>query len=754
MKKILLVMFLSLLFTFSVHAQNTNVTATITDAGGQTWNNGTYTFNFIPKPQFNGTYRLSGAPYTPVAISGSLSSVGAFTSVPVPDNNLITPIGTQWTVTVCAQTQFICFTSGFLTITGASQTITSSVIPPAISTTCGPGAVAYADSEVNCSIGGQYYNLTNLGNRQCTAVTGNVCTTWISVGGGISAFNVKNYGAIGDAKKTKTAVASNGSSTITDPTASPWLATDIGKKIFCVLPPSSNIATGGPIATITGFTSASQISIAPATSFGNSAVNCVWFTQKETTAFLAAQAAATPTLASRDPNANSPTLGQPGNVSCPPGGYVVDAAFINIQGSSSNSLGPNFVGSGNNSCIIYISPDANPNGLVGGFISEYQVYKPKLSGFLVDCSGFLFNFAKPLVEFNNVTLASWNDIVITGCNNSGDNTGIFNVTGSGLVFTSSTIVAANQPGNTEPAFFCNNTNTIFIENALLSNSLTQNEVWNNCGARDSFSGPISVKNTLSDECGASPCIRMVNSVVAFDTVSMFAGLRVDGTSRAYLNAINVGEFSLNGANTVAIQEFAGSYVYATGSHIRGNGTSAAVDGPSTATFIDAGGNNFQNCTAVSCTDITVANVATLGFTGGIVPTFNLVPNALTQLGGRQIVRGLAPTFAVTGFGTGPTVTIGTGSSDAAGSVLITAGTAPGSSGTFTLTFSTATGAYGTNPPACIFGLLNGTGSWNALAQEPVIQTPTTTSVVGNWADNSVPLTAASTYGFVWSCYGK
>ncbi len=250
MKKLLLVIFLLLLFTFSVHAQNTNVTATITDAGGQTWNNGTYTFNFIPKPQFNGSYRLSGAPYTSVPVTGSLSSVGAFTSVPVPDNNLITPTGTQWTVTVCAQTQFICFTSGFLTITGASQTITSSVIPPAISTTCGPGAVAYADSEVNCSIGGQYYNLTSLGSRQCTAVTGNACTTWTSAGGGITVASLPGgnqiyaatscpastpqcFQVFDDVQMSENATWTNASTTVTTIANDPaFVAGDVGKIEF------------------------------------------------------------------------------------------------------------------------------------------------------------------------------------------------------------------------------------------------------------------------------------------------------------------------------------------------------------------------------------------------------------------------------------------------------------------------------------------------------------------------------------------
>jgi hypothetical protein len=185
-KRILIVASLFLVCSFTVRAQNTNVTATVTDAGGQTWNNGTYTFNFVPAPRFNGTYRQNGNPFTPPTITGTLSAAGAFTSIAIPDNNQITPSGTQWSITLCPQGSGSCFISNPIVITGASQTITSSLIPPAILVSCGSGVAAYADVEVQCGIGGQYYNLTSQIGRVCQAASGNTCTLWAAAGGGIT----------------------------------------------------------------------------------------------------------------------------------------------------------------------------------------------------------------------------------------------------------------------------------------------------------------------------------------------------------------------------------------------------------------------------------------------------------------------------------------------------------------------------------------------------------------------------------------
>ena len=776
LRKILVVSFFSLLFIFSVHAQNTNVTATITDAGGQTWNNGTYTFNFIPKPQFNGTYRLSGAPYTPVPVTGSLSSVGAFTSVPVPDNNLITPTGTQWTVTVCAQTQFICFTSGFLTITGASQTITSSVIPPAISITCGPGVVAYADSEVNCSIGGQYYNLISLGNRQCTAVTGNACTTW-TAGGSVTSgsnlpgqFNIKNplYGAIGDAKSTTTAVTTNTSSTITDATNSPWLVSDVGHKIFCVSPQFGTSELSTTISTISAFTSASSISIAPATGNGQSGSSskCVWFTQKETTAMLAAETAAVAALRSNRP-VFGPNLASPGAVICPPGGYVVDGPFF-LQNSAAQSQGVSFIGSSRSGCIIYMSPDTTSSN-VAWMMNSTQNFGFTFSDFTVDCSAF--NFALPVAQAFRIN-ASGNftirNVELDSCGNTDNSGRIAILQSSNAIIDGLVLNASSSTLGQDPGIIIQNSSVIHLRNINTTNPSIVPLQFVGSGGQASAGGPrngtgggVVVENSVFDE-GGNPGIISVTSgsSVNFIGIGCFAGivtcLTVDGTSSAYITDSQFIPFngSCGGGTRNGITIASGGLVEAMSSSIQGCGAGAAgaaVTGPAGATFYDLGGNDYRNCTGtLPCSLATLAQ----SFSSGVFPVFPLATGSTTQLGGRQTVSGTAPTFAVTGFGTGPTVTVGAGSTDAAGSVLITAGTTPGSSGTFTLTFSTIAGAYGTNPPVCIFGLQNGTGSWNALAQEPVIQTPTTTSVVGNWADNSVPLTAASTYGFIWSCYGK
>jgi hypothetical protein len=176
---LLLVFFPSVLF-----AQNTLVTATITDAGAQSWNNGTYTFRIVGPPGYFGNYQLAGSPYTPVPITGSLDGTGTLTSVSIPSNTSVTPTGTFWSLTVCSAGTQVCFTSGNLTITGASQNISSSVVPPAIVMNCGTGITTYQDAEVRCNVGGTYYSLNLTSLRVCQVSASSVCSTWASVGGG------------------------------------------------------------------------------------------------------------------------------------------------------------------------------------------------------------------------------------------------------------------------------------------------------------------------------------------------------------------------------------------------------------------------------------------------------------------------------------------------------------------------------------------------------------------------------------------
>jgi hypothetical protein len=178
-KFLLLVSFL-LFLAASARAQNTLVSGTIKDATGQAFSGGTYRFDFYPSPiNPSGPYFQNGAPFNVHAsVSGNLDSTGSLTNVPVPDNSTITPSGSSWTVTLCPAATSKCF-STIVTITGASQSISSIVPPPIVVSLNNPppgGVSAYTDAEiVGAKLGSQYFNLTDSTMHVCTSFSGS-CT--------------------------------------------------------------------------------------------------------------------------------------------------------------------------------------------------------------------------------------------------------------------------------------------------------------------------------------------------------------------------------------------------------------------------------------------------------------------------------------------------------------------------------------------------------------------------------------------------
>lgn len=193
MRKILFFLF-SLLFLPSLcFAQSSTVSGTVTDAGGQTWNNGTVQFQFLNlNPQ--GGYVWTGGAFNPnTPINGTLSGTGTY-SVSIPRNDAISPGGSQWRILACSAAfgpQNFCFTSAPVTINSATQTV--NLTPPAISISCGSGASAYLDSEVQCGVGGTYYNLVSASLRVCTTVAAGACTTWAASGGSSSPSNLTTF---------------------------------------------------------------------------------------------------------------------------------------------------------------------------------------------------------------------------------------------------------------------------------------------------------------------------------------------------------------------------------------------------------------------------------------------------------------------------------------------------------------------------------------------------------------------------------
>lgn len=112
----------------------------------------------------------------------------------------------------------------------------------------------------------------------------------------------------------------------------------------------------------------------------------------------------------------------------------------------------------------------------------------------------------------------------------------------------------------------------------------------------------------------------------------------------------------------------------------------------------------------------------------------------------------APPFGSTqtpaGCGSGCTVTTGNGN-QLGGSLLITAGSGAGSSGSFTINFTQP--LYPT--AICAFTLHNGgTGTWQAGATAQV-ETPTSSQVAVSWDNNGVALTAGGGYFIDYRCSG-
>src|SRR2546423_9442650 len=169
-RRFLLLLTLSLATSKVSFCQSTSVSGTIVDAGGQAWIGGTYTFTTAALGQ--------------VPITGTLDSSGAFTSLTFPHNSFTSAVGDVWTARICPDATAPCYTKT-VTISGATQSLSSTLIPAAISLTIPayPGPVsyvrAYADAEIiSTPKGGYYYNTTTSSLRVCTTVSGNTCTVW------------------------------------------------------------------------------------------------------------------------------------------------------------------------------------------------------------------------------------------------------------------------------------------------------------------------------------------------------------------------------------------------------------------------------------------------------------------------------------------------------------------------------------------------------------------------------------------------
>jgi hypothetical protein len=220
-------------------AQTTSVSGTITDSGAVVWKNGTYLFTFTPSPTNpNAQYFQNGVAFNkfqtvPALGPGALDNTGSLTGVAVPDNLTITPSGSTWAVQVCpaATASNGCFKVP-LTITGATQNITSAVVPPPIVVNLSnppPGAAAYTDGEiVGAKVGSFYFNLTDSLIHICNGFPPCI---WLPVGNVSGTVSTSGAPAAGNLTKFSGASVITNGDLSGDVTTSGTLATTMAATI-------------------------------------------------------------------------------------------------------------------------------------------------------------------------------------------------------------------------------------------------------------------------------------------------------------------------------------------------------------------------------------------------------------------------------------------------------------------------------------------------------------------------------------------
>jgi hypothetical protein len=176
MKKLILAI-LTIALASAASAQNTTVSGTVTDSDSIAWASGNITFNLVGA---SGTVFCNGVKMTlsQLSVTGALDTTGSFSAL-VCRNSSITPISSQWAVTVCSAATAPCQNLGPVTISGTTQDLTSFISSTikAIRISIAPNTRAYSDVEiVSPPLGATYFSLITLTNRTWNG------TSWGPVG--------------------------------------------------------------------------------------------------------------------------------------------------------------------------------------------------------------------------------------------------------------------------------------------------------------------------------------------------------------------------------------------------------------------------------------------------------------------------------------------------------------------------------------------------------------------------------------------
>lgn len=167
--------------------------------------------------------------------------------------------------------------------------------------------------------------------------------------------------------------------------------------------------------------------------------------------------------------------------------------------------------------------------------------------------------------------------------------------------------------------------------------------------------------------------------------------------------------------------------------------------------------NTGTLTLPTSTDTLVGRATTDTFTNKTLtsPTSTGTDSGAETLTNKILTRvqagTTAPTCSVTGAGTGATCSLASSSNDNSGNMQINTGTAPGTSGTWTLTFSASWASAG----FCSVSLGSGNTTLNARATAFNNSNGAAATQSGNWDNNGVAPTASQATAFLinYVCVG-
>lgn len=385
------------------------------------------------------------------------------------------------------------------------------------------------------------------------------------------AYNVKDYGAKGDARRVDDAVTTSSGTTVTSATAA-FTAADVGKTVWA-------ISAGGILrlarTTIVSVTSGTEVQVASAAIGSVSGVTMIVGTN-DTDALQAAAAAA------KAANAR-------GTVRVPAGGYIFTELPFDFGESAVVHAACGLLGDGSNSTVFYPAPDYNfssttsntgifarydansREGRIEGVRVEGQAYTMSGSGYIVisDAGSGLTLRDVRIEHVRGLTAhAALNggDFLVDRCHFEGASYLGVLVAGGGAIL-----------------------NTYTGNHANYGLYITSVAGESNTGAH------LSVIGGIIDECTYESCYVSGSKDVKFTNVRFFGPVgkyacAVDGTSKARFVNCEVIDFG-NTGNRGGLQVLSGGVAFVTACRFHGCGTLYGIDNAGT---VYDGGNNEAN----------------------------------------------------------------------------------------------------------------------------------------------------------------